>query len=109
MALVTFEAISISLLGGAGEYERAVPRLSYEVRLAQEQSVQLTTNEKFNDLEGHCVVYADTESAPPIRENATGLISYHPAQEDYSSNYYIQVWVSRASLDELLAVARIGR
>jgi hypothetical protein len=113
MALTSFEAVSVALFGGAGERQRNAPALSYAVRLADGESIEITTGEKFDDLKGQFVVSLDTEEAPPVREDATGLIAYHEAHggDDYSfpASYTIQIWVPRATFDELLSAARFGR
>jgi hypothetical protein len=112
MAIVTFEALSAGLYGGAGEYERATPGLYYHVRLARGESITLTTRENFKDLEITFNVVPSGAPAPPIKGDATGLMSYHPAIDDYdyiSANCSIQVWVPSAHFVELVAAARNGR
>jgi hypothetical protein len=113
MARTTFEATSVTLFGGAGEYERAVPGFSYRVRLARGESIELTTGEKFAELEGLFAVYLDTEPAAPIKEDAVGVIGYHEKLSSWDevvpSSYSLQVGVSRPTFDELLFAARYGR
>src|SRR5437588_1796258 len=114
MAIITFEAISAVLFGGAGEYERSTPGLSYGVRLGPEQSVTLTTDEKFSELDGSLTLYPDdTNSAFKAEEKRIGVFGYFAAQSDFDysfpANYLIQVNVPRAHFDQLVAAARYGR
>jgi hypothetical protein len=112
MAIITFEAISAALFGGAGEY--ATPGLSYRVRLGREQSITLTTDEKFAELDGSITLYPDdTEAAFKAEEKAIGVFGYFAAQSDFEysfpANYLVQVTVPRAHFDQLVAAARYGR
>ncbi len=103
VAYVHFEATDAALSVGKE------PHLSYQVRLCGEKmywSIILSTEEKFEDLNGYIRVFPETDGSNEDDRKGIGWIVYLP---EAPACYEVKVSVPKVQFDELLAAARLGR
>lgn len=131
VAMVSFEPTGANL-GVADKYQDQLV-LSYRVQLARiyphrasRESITLSTEEKFEDLDSRISVLAETNELKNVDdrlhdrhlledgEKGIGFIQYVPAFSDDLGLYCrascgVRVFVPKVTFDELLASARLGR
>ncbi len=109
------------------------PGLSYKVRLAKNEWIELSTGftivdkkssavgldeekarrerEEFRPLEGGLWVSEENDESNEADRNGIGRITYWPADGDLSfvDSYSVEVLVPKVTFNELLAATRVGR
>jgi hypothetical protein len=117
--IISFEATDANLY----LYPDEQPRLSYRVQLARirphrasRESIQLSTEEKFEDVNSYINVFTETaELKSKDDRKCIGHITYVPAFDDrYGPDSTpaccdARLFVPKITFDELLATARLGR
>jgi hypothetical protein len=112
MAIIEFEAISADLSVSVGEFEKKHPILSFRVQLIQGESMKLSSDEKFEDLDGRVTVFPDIGELQE-NQNAFGTLHYFAAHDDdfhpFPPSFIIQATIPASQFDELLSAAKLGR
>lgn len=100
------------------------PKLSYQVRLAKYEMIELSSGfsiihketslveerERFRPLEGRLHVFAESDESNEADRKGIGPITYIPADGDLNrtDTYFVEVLLPKVTVDELLAAARMG-
>src|SRR5258708_4946585 len=96
MAGIGFVATSARYSTGVGESNGGVAFLSYAIRLASDESVTLSTGEKFNDLDGALTVRAPDDDHP-LTGSSVGVFAYFAGIANailpFPGNYLIEITV----------------
>lgn len=112
MAIIDFEAISADLSVSVDEFERKHPILSFRVQLAQRESIKLSSDEKFENLDGRVTVFPDVGETQED-QNAFGTLHYFAARDDdfypFPPSFIVQTTIPQGQFDELLSAAKFGR
>ena len=112
MAIIDFEAISADLSVSVGEFERKHPILSFRVQLVQGESIKLSSDEKFEALDGRVTVFPDVGESQE-NQNTFGTLHYFAARDDdfhpFPPSFIVQTTIPASQFDELLSAAKFGR
>jgi hypothetical protein len=112
MAIIEFEAISANLFASVGDFKEKYPVLSFRVRLAQGESMNLTSGEMFGELDGQVTVFPETTEAQE-QLSGFGTLRYFAAIDDdfhsYPPNFIIQAALHMRQFEQLLSAAKLGR
>jgi len=112
MAGVTFVPYDATFFAGVGEHEGASPGLLYGVRLASGESMKLTTDEKFEELDGGITIFGDGDSVKD-KQKGVGVLRYFEAGDDAGNpsvaHYTAEIHISGDQFNELVFAARLGR
>ena len=112
MAGIEFVATSARYYTSVGEYQNSAPGLSYGVRLADGEAMELATGENFKELEGNVSLRTSATSVP-LHVKQVGTFHYFEGHADpfepSGPSYIVEVVVTAQQLNDLLVAARTGR